>query len=292
MVNRELKEQPFVYKDYIASIEYSRQDNKFIGRVKGMMPTIEFCGTDITELESEFHRNVDVYLENCKKWNIPPNKQYSGALYVDLPQEIHCYIAFMCEEMGVSIEQFLKHAIMVSLHEMEMTVSDMCAECRCSENINADNNADMFEIYEEILEDIEKQIGKLGKVFFYRNIAAEIMFHDDGAWEGRLLNVSKEYNFDAETLEELYNAFTVCVDEYYEDYKEKEEKPSVYYDGNLSFELPPLLHYLLEIIADMEDQSVDTVLKFFTSMAISMIVKNMDFDEDRSALFKRMLGVE
>ena len=198
----------------------------------------------------------------------------------------------MCEEMGVSIEQFLKHAIMVSLHEMEMTVSDMCADCRCSEIIDADNNADMFEIYEEILEDIEKQVGKLGKVFFYRNIAAEIMFHDDGAWEGRLLNVSKEYSFDAETLEELYNAFTVCVDEYYEDCKEKEEKPSVYYDGNLSFELPPLLHYLLEIIADMEDQSVDTVLKFFTSMAISMTVKNMDFDEDRSALFKRMLGVE
>ena len=47
MVNRELKEQPFVYKDYIASIEYGRQDNKFIGRVKGMMPTIEFCGTDM-----------------------------------------------------------------------------------------------------------------------------------------------------------------------------------------------------------------------------------------------------
>lgn len=114
-----------------------------------------------------------------------------------MPQEIHCHIAFICEEMGVSIEQFLKHAIMVDLHEMEMAVSDVHCDCKCSENIGADNNADMFEIYEKILEDIEKQVSKLGKVFFYRNIAAEIMFHDDGAWEGRLLNVSKECNFDA-----------------------------------------------------------------------------------------------
>ena len=51
------------YKGYHAAIQYSDEDNLFIGEVFGINDTLAFHGSSVQELESVFHQSIDNYLE-------------------------------------------------------------------------------------------------------------------------------------------------------------------------------------------------------------------------------------
>lgn len=285
--NKLLEEQPFVYKGYTASINYCRQDNIFCGKIEGIIPIIDFRGTSITELEKEFHMKVDSYLQDCEKTGMEPCKQYSGVLNLNIKPEIHARIAYMCEKFDLDPDQFIKDSVMSSLRLLEFTDTKSEEEDGAEETVKID----MYDEFNENYNHIKEQINSLGKVFFYRNIGAEIMFCDEDYWEGRLLYLPDEYTFVADSLEKLYGAFITTVDEYYEECEIQGRKPDIHYDGKLCIEVPPLLDYLLDIIADIENEDVDTVLKFFNSTAIKVLIRNMENNEKTFESFKQMLGV-
>lgn len=294
-MNTPVEEQPFVYKGYMASIEYDRQENNFIGRIKGVVPLMDFVGNDIPELEAKFREKVDEYLAECEAEGKEPCKQYSGELSLTVMPELHCHIALACEETGMDVEQFLKNAVMSNLQRLEMMVSRVQREL---EDDGSDDEMepemkkpDMFQIYETELAYVNAQINSLGKVFFYRNMAAEIE-EQDGFWSGRLLNTNEEYSFEADNLEELYGAFIASVESYYEDYKDKGTEPYVYYDGFNQVELPPLIDYLVDIIADIDDQDNETILKTFIMLGVSSFIRTIDSDDEKFGMFKQMLGIE
>lgn len=294
-MNTPVEEQPFVYKGYMASIEYDRQENNFIGRIKGVVPLMDFVGNDIPELEAKFREKVDGYLAECEAEGKEPCKQYSGELSLTVMPELHCHIALACEETGMDVEQFLKNAVISNLKKLEMMVSRMQREL---EDDDSDDemqpemkNPDMFQIYETELAYVNAQINSLGKVFFYRNMAAEIE-EQDGFWSGRLLNTNEEYSFEADNLEELYGAFIASVESYYEDYKDKGMEPYVYYDGFNQVELPPLIDYLIDIIADIDDQDNETILQTFIMLGVSSFIRTIDSDDEKFGMFKQMLGIE
>ena len=62
------------YKCYIGSIEYSDEDGVYFGRVLNIKSLISYEGNTIEELEKDFHRAVDDYLEMCEKIGIMPEK--------------------------------------------------------------------------------------------------------------------------------------------------------------------------------------------------------------------------
>lgn len=282
-----LEEQPFVYKSYTASLDYCRQDNIFCGKIEGIIPIIDFRGNSITELEKEFHRKVDIYLQDCEKRGMKPCKQYIGVLNFNIKPEIHAWIAFMCEKFDLDMEQFLRNAVMGSLRLLEFAEPQSEDEDGVEESVKID----MYKEFVENSENIKRQVEALGKIFFYRNIGAEVTQCGEDCWEGRLLYLPDKYTFVADSLETLYGAFITCVDEYYEECEAQGRVPDIHYDGKLCFEVPPLLDYLLDIVADVEDENIDTVLKFFNSTAIKVLINNMENKEDSFALFKRMLGV-
>lgn len=56
------------YKGYKGSVEYSKEDNCFYGKMQGMSSKvlILYEGTTIDELRKDFEEGINSYLEGCK----------------------------------------------------------------------------------------------------------------------------------------------------------------------------------------------------------------------------------
>ena len=55
-------------RDGLFFVQYSDEDNLFIGEVFGINDTLAFHGSSVQELESMFHQSVDNYLEMCREF--------------------------------------------------------------------------------------------------------------------------------------------------------------------------------------------------------------------------------
>ena len=54
------------YKGYLGSIEYSEEDGVYFGRVFGLNNSrASYEGKTVEELEADFKKAIDDYLQNC-----------------------------------------------------------------------------------------------------------------------------------------------------------------------------------------------------------------------------------
>jgi predicted HicB family RNase H-like nuclease len=95
-----------IYKGYSARIEYSDEDECFIGHIAAINDVVGFHGESVSELRQAFEEAVDDYLETCRKLNRPPQKPYSGNLMLRVPPETHAAVATAAEVSGKSINQW------------------------------------------------------------------------------------------------------------------------------------------------------------------------------------------
>jgi predicted HicB family RNase H-like nuclease len=95
-----------IYKGYAARIEYSDEDNCFIGHIAGINDVVGFHGESVDELRAAFRDAVDDYLETCAKLNRAPQKPYSGNLMLRIPPEVHAAVATAAKISGKSINQW------------------------------------------------------------------------------------------------------------------------------------------------------------------------------------------
>ena len=54
------------YKGYDGSVELSKEDGVFYGKVVGIQALISYEGKNEEELFADFHDAIDDYLETCK----------------------------------------------------------------------------------------------------------------------------------------------------------------------------------------------------------------------------------
>jgi predicted HicB family RNase H-like nuclease len=94
------------YKGYAAQIEYSDEDQCFVGHIAGIKDVVGFHGESVSELRAAFEEAVDDYLETCARLNRSPQKPYSGKLMLRIPPEIHAAVAVAAEVSGKSINQW------------------------------------------------------------------------------------------------------------------------------------------------------------------------------------------
>ena len=66
------------YKGYSARPEYSAEDRIFYGKILGISALVDFQSENAKDLETEFHKAVDDYLEFCEEIGKQPQKEYSG----------------------------------------------------------------------------------------------------------------------------------------------------------------------------------------------------------------------
>ena len=100
------------YKGYKARIDFSDEDDCFIGHIIGVKDVIGFHGGTVKELKSSFHEAVNDYNEACKAIGKKPQKPYSGNLMLRIPPEVHAAVATAAEVRGVSINQWASNALL------------------------------------------------------------------------------------------------------------------------------------------------------------------------------------
>ena len=108
-----------LYKGYTARIDFSEEDDCFIGRILGVKDIIGFHGDTVKELKNAFYEAVDDYNQACKAIGKKPQKPYSGNLMLRIPPEVHAAVATAAEVHGLSINQWASNAL---LRESELQV--------------------------------------------------------------------------------------------------------------------------------------------------------------------------
>ena len=94
------------YKGYAAKIEYSDDDDCFVGHIAGIKDVIGFHADSVKELRRAFEEAVDDYLVTCEKVGREPQRPYSGKLMLRVPPEIHARAAMMAEAHKMSLNQW------------------------------------------------------------------------------------------------------------------------------------------------------------------------------------------
>ena len=66
-----------------------------------------FYGTTVEEIEREFHKTVDYYLDICKRKGVEPEKAFSGKFNLRVPPELHSRIYQRAREENKSINKWV-----------------------------------------------------------------------------------------------------------------------------------------------------------------------------------------
>ncbi len=56
------------YKDYYGSVKYSAEDKILFGKIEFINDLVTFEASNVDDLEKEFKKAVDDYIETCKVW--------------------------------------------------------------------------------------------------------------------------------------------------------------------------------------------------------------------------------
>ena len=99
------------YKNYAARIEYSDEDNCFIGHIAGINDIVGFHGESVKELHKAFEEAVEDYLHTCKKMGKTPQKPYSGHVMLRIPPEVHAKAAMIAQAHGKSLNAWVTEVL-------------------------------------------------------------------------------------------------------------------------------------------------------------------------------------
>lgn len=104
------------YKGYSARPEYSVKDRIFYGRILGISDLVDFQSENAKDLETEFHKAVDDYLEFCEEIGKQPQKEYSGLFNVRISPELHREVSVFAQAEGVTLNKAVEQAIRAMVH--------------------------------------------------------------------------------------------------------------------------------------------------------------------------------
>lgn len=99
------------YKGYSARIEYSDEDDCFVGHVAGIRDIIGFHGASVAELKTAFEEAVEDYLATCKKLRRSAQRPYSGKVLLRIDPGLHAKAAMMAEAEGKSLNAWAQEAL-------------------------------------------------------------------------------------------------------------------------------------------------------------------------------------
>jgi len=99
------------YKNYLASVQFSADDEVFHGKILGINDLVNFEGMSVKELKKAFAEAVEDYLETCKAMGKAPDKTYKGSFNIRIPQDLHRQAAIHSAQKNMSLNDFVRYAI-------------------------------------------------------------------------------------------------------------------------------------------------------------------------------------
>lgn len=70
---------------YSAKLGYDSDTDQFHGEILGLNGGVDFHGANPDQLQREFRKSLDVFLEVCKESGIEPRKRFSGQFNLGIP---------------------------------------------------------------------------------------------------------------------------------------------------------------------------------------------------------------
>jgi predicted HicB family RNase H-like nuclease len=111
-VNKTIMSNMLKYKNFVATVRYSEEDESFIGRIEGIDSVVSFEGQSVEDLKSAFRDAVESYLDFCRRKGITEaQKSYTGVFNVRIDAELHRRAAIMAKTSGITLNAFVKKAI-------------------------------------------------------------------------------------------------------------------------------------------------------------------------------------
>jgi predicted HicB family RNase H-like nuclease len=98
------------YKGYTALIEYSAEDDCFVGKVVGVRHSIVFDGTSVEEIHANFVDMIDDYPAMCVDLGQEPNAPASEIM-VPIAPTLYAQIAKKAEYDGVPFSTVMESAL-------------------------------------------------------------------------------------------------------------------------------------------------------------------------------------
>ncbi|HAL81675.1 MAG TPA: toxin-antitoxin system HicB family antitoxin [Mucilaginibacter sp.] len=109
------------YKDYLATINYSAEDEVFYGRIFGINDLVTFEGTSVSGLKKAFQEAVNDYIATCRELDKTPEKSYKGVFNVRVPANLHKKAALAATKNSITLNEFVKAAIAYAVdHEKDI----------------------------------------------------------------------------------------------------------------------------------------------------------------------------
>ena len=99
------------YKGYTARVEYSAEDDCFVGHLIGMRDIVSFDAATVKQLQSRFRKAVDDYLWASEQLGAKPEKPYSGRMMVRVAPELHAKASIAAQSAGKSLNQWVSQAL-------------------------------------------------------------------------------------------------------------------------------------------------------------------------------------
>ena len=99
------------YKEFLASIHYSAEDEVFYGKLEGIDDSITFEGDSVEELKSSFEEAVEDYIKVCDEIGKDPQKSFKGSFNIRIKPELHKQATRRSIELGISLNQLVERAI-------------------------------------------------------------------------------------------------------------------------------------------------------------------------------------
>lgn len=101
------------YKNYIATIEFSSEDECLFGKIEHINDLILFDGENAKEVEKAFHEAVDSYLAFCKEQGKDPDQPFKGSFNVRVGEQLHRDASFAAKKMNISLNEIVAQALKV-----------------------------------------------------------------------------------------------------------------------------------------------------------------------------------
>lgn len=110
------------YRGYVGSVEYSKEDVCFFGKLLFIPDLILYESSNLEGLQAAFHEAVDNYLENCAALRIKPHKTTKGSLNVRIPEQLHVDLVRYALEHGLSLNAVVAQAAALFLESKKRDI--------------------------------------------------------------------------------------------------------------------------------------------------------------------------
>lgn len=118
-----MKENVLEYKGYRTSITYDAHAGRLRGIISGIEDHVDFSSDKIEEIENEFHKAVDEYLEFCREVGKLPGKEYKGVFNIRIQPALHRELVQISEENGETLNSVVERALKMFTNGQRITKS-------------------------------------------------------------------------------------------------------------------------------------------------------------------------